>query len=62
VIRARTPKDENRREQYAEWSISEHWLSAASGPDTRVFHAQRGGTLISAQTLAELAGALRQSA
>jgi hypothetical protein len=44
-----------------EWNISEHWLSAASGPDTRVLHAQRGDTLISAWTVAELARALRQS-
>jgi alkanesulfonate monooxygenase SsuD/methylene tetrahydromethanopterin reductase-like flavin-dependent oxidoreductase (luciferase family) len=50
------------RERYPDWTITERWLSAASGPDTRVLRAERGDALITAWIVVELARALRQSA
>jgi hypothetical protein len=49
------------RARFPDWKISEHWITAASGPDMYYLHAERGDTDINAGSATELARLIRNA-
>jgi hypothetical protein len=47
-------------EQFPEWEFRTRWVSAASGPDVKVYEARLNEVVVSASDTAELARKIRE--